>query len=685
MPLFERRRRRVAAAADNSVIRTLRDGGAIQLVPLDGLDPLRLGVHPAWQLPDGEPLPPYVPRTADAQLDRALAKGGLVVLQGDSASGKTRSAYEAVRRNASRLGWRTLLIPRDTAALRTLASTSTGLTETVLWLDDLDRYLSTDSLDDGLLGALCPPGRPDVVLLATLRTGARRAIDTDKTGRMLSAPVLLGRRLDQAETAVAQRFRGDPRIAEALDGDAGLAEQLAAAPAAVQRWRTAGHEPGAALVSGAVDLRRAGYLDPVPLDWLAELHTVYLSEPYRSQFGETDLGAALAWATEPVRGAARALRPVDAGYYVAFDYLVDAAEAAGDAIPEQVWQRLLGTQGLSVDQMFRIAGAAARHGHVAEASRLWTVLAAGNDPFAMYNLGWAAQVSDDDAAAEGWYLRAAEAGNSWAMSALGAMAEARQDVEGAERWYRRAALAGDTKGLTNLGGLFAQTGRIEHARAAYRQASAAGDLAGVRKEAVLEILHGDRKRGGELLRRVALAGDPAAVRLLGLLSQTENVGVPREDVQELRRVAAEEGDTDAALELARSLWSQGDLDAAETWFRRAATAEDGKVAEFGLAVLLEQRGRTEDAEAWYRRAADHGLPEAMLNLGAILQEHGEYTEAERWYHQALGAGHLPAEVNLGALHWHRGNLAEGTMWYERAASRGDELAKQALANAKAGG
>ncbi|HVV14101.1 tetratricopeptide repeat protein [Amycolatopsis sp.] len=683
MPLFERRRRRVAAAADNSVIRSLRDSGAIQLVPIGGLDPLRLGVHPAWQLPGGEPLPPYVPRTADAELDRALSRGGLVVLQGDSAAGKTRSAYEAVLRNASRLSWRTLVVPRDTAALRALAGTSIGLTETVLWLDDLDRYLSTDSLDDGLLGALCPPGRPDVVLLATLRSGARPALDTDKTGRMLTGPVLLARRLDQAEIAVAQRFRGDARIAEALDGDAGLAEQLAAAPAAVQRWRAAENEPGAALISAAVDLRRAGYLDPVPLDWLVELHTPYLSAQFRSGFGETDLAGALAWAVEPARGAACALRPVDPNRYVAFDYLVDDAEAAGDEIPDPVWRRLLGTRGLAVDQMFRIAGAAARHGRIAEASRLWSVLAAGNDPFAMYNLGWAAQTGGDEAAAEGWYLRAAEAGNSWAMSALGTQAEARQDVASAESWYRRAAEAGDIKGLTNLGGLFAQTGRIDQARAAYRQASAAGDPAGARKEAVLEILHGDRQRGAELLRRVALAGDAAAVRLMGLLSQTGNTGVPREDVQALRRVAAEEGDTEAALELARSLWSQGDLDAAETWFRRAATAEHPRVAEFGLAVLLEQRRRTEDAEAWYRRAAEHGLPEAMLNLGTILQEHGEYTEAEQWYLRALEAGHLPAEVNLGALHWRRGNLAEGTTWYQRAAARGDELAKQALADSRA--
>jgi TPR repeat protein len=394
-----------------------------------------------------------------------------------------------------------------------------------------------------------------------------------------------------------------------------------------------------------VDLRRAGHLEPVSLDWLVELHTSYLSEGFRDRLGETDLAGALEWATASVRGASSCLLPVGPNRYLAFDYLVDYAELRPGApdVPEPVWQRLLTTRALSADQMFRIARAAARFGRIAEASRLWSALAEGNDRFAMFNLGWAAQMRDDPATAEQWYARAAEAGNSWAMSNLGTLAERRGEVS----------------------------------------LAAAGDPNGLRKEAVLELLHGDRKRGADLLRRVALAGDPAALRLMGLLSQTEDAAAPRSDVDALRRLAAEMGDSDAALDLARNLWNQGDLDAAEIWFRRAAETENGKVAEFGLAVLLEQRGRAEDAESWYRRSAEHGLPEAMLNLGTVLQERAEFEEAEHWYHRALGAGHLPAEVNLGALHWRRGNLAEGHSWYQRAADRGDELAKQALENFEA--
>ncbi|HJQ46866.1 MAG TPA: tetratricopeptide repeat protein [Amycolatopsis sp.] len=627
------------------------------------LDPIALGVHPAWTLPGTAAIPPYVPRNADAPLDRALARGGLVLVQGDAAAGKTRSAFQALVRNAERLGLREVVVPRDADELREL--TRTPLEHAVVWLDDLERYLTTDNLDGDLLAALCPPGRRDVVLLATLRRQARDAlgIDGDATAHRCvltrTKPIWIATRLDEAESASAHDFRTDPRIASALDdGHAGLGEQLAAGPAALRRWRSGGE--GAALVTAAIDLRRAGYLDPIPLLWLLDLA------------GPMSVPDAVAWATASVHGGSPCLLPAGPDSFRAFDYLADHAERD---VPDRVWRKLAATGGLRRDQMFRIARAAARHGRLEDAIRLWTALAATGDPFALFNLGWAAQAQGEQTAAEHWYAQAAAAGSSWAMTNLGTLAENRGEVEAAEGWYRRAAEAGDTKGMTNLGGLFAQTGRIEQARTSYHNAAVSGDPNGLRKEAVLELLHGDRPRGADLLRKVALSGDPAAVRLMGLLSEPETSAAPRADVEALRALAAE---TSHALDLARQQWTEGDLDAAETWFKRAAGGDDPQVAEFGLAVLLEQRERHAEAEDWYRRAAGHGLPEAMLNLGTILQDRGEYADAEQWYHRALDAGHLAAEVNLGALHWRRGNVDEGRHWYTRAADRGDELAKQAL-------
>jgi TPR repeat protein len=704
-PLAERLRLRIATAhGRTTAVQGLLRTGALQELLVHEADPIRLGVHPAWKLPGAAPVPPYVPRTIDAELDRKLASGGLVVVQGDSAAGKSRTAYEALRRNATRLGWRSLVVPHDPAALRTLAEGGSRLARTVVWLDDLERYLSADGLDEGLLSALCPPGRTHVVLLATLRARAREAlrVDSDEpvaaemansARRVLGGtePVRLDRELDPAERATAEQYRSDPRIAAALDSTsgAGLAEHLAAGPAAVQRWqagREGANEHGAALVSAAVDLRRAGYLEPVPLEWLAELRRAYLPERTRNRHREGDFADALTWATTPVRGASSCLLPAGQDRYLAFDYLVDHVELQPGApeVPDEVWQRLHATTLLSAAELHSVAWAAHRHGRIAEAVRLYSVLAAAGQVFATFNLGWIAQVRGDLAEAERWYRRAAEAGNDRAMTNLGTLAERRGDLTTAESWFRQAAAAGSTMAIANLGGVLLRTGRIEQARAAYRQAAAAGDLAGLHKEAVLEFLHGDPKRATDLLERAALAGHPASVRSLGLLSRVgEDKDVDQEQVETLYRAAAELGDVQAMCEMARARVAQGKLDEAEIWYRRAAAAEPGgphgSQAEFELAVLLDEgRGRVSEAEGWYRRSAEHGRPEAMLNLGTVLEARGEDGEAERWYHKALAMGYLFAEVNLGTLHRRRGDLAEARSWYQRAAARGDEPAKRGL-------
>ncbi|MFI6037632.1 hypothetical protein ACIBBD_26340 [Streptomyces sp. NPDC051315] len=63
---------------------------------------LSLGIRPVRRLGDESPLPPYVRRDADAALDRIvgerLGAGGLVVVTGEPLSGKSRTAWAALRR-----------------------------------------------------------------------------------------------------------------------------------------------------------------------------------------------------------------------------------------------------------------------------------------------------------------------------------------------------------------------------------------------------------------------------------------------------------------------------------------------------------------------------------------------------------------------------------------------------------
>lgn len=68
--------------------------------------------------------PPYLPRPFDAELDRHVSSGGFLVVVGSSSSGKTRAAWEAVRRRLP--GW-TARLPATAAELTALLGAARGV------------------------------------------------------------------------------------------------------------------------------------------------------------------------------------------------------------------------------------------------------------------------------------------------------------------------------------------------------------------------------------------------------------------------------------------------------------------------------------------------------------------------------------------------------------------------------
>lgn len=104
-----------------------------------------LGVHKAIEVDGaGSALPVYVPRDVDEspggirhKLREAARRGGLVVLVGGSSTGKTRSAYEAVR-DLFPDWWLVHPDPDDPQWPGKL--TQTKIAPTVVWLDELQRY-----------------------------------------------------------------------------------------------------------------------------------------------------------------------------------------------------------------------------------------------------------------------------------------------------------------------------------------------------------------------------------------------------------------------------------------------------------------------------------------------------------------------------------------------------------------
>jgi tetratricopeptide repeat protein len=331
------------------------------------VDPVQLGVHPAARDESGQ-VPTYVTRDLDDRVDDAVRAGGFVLLSGESTAGKTRVAYEAMRRV---LPDHHLVAPASREAVRTVVETVVDQRRCVVWLDDVERFFGAHGLTVPLLDRMLAA---DAVVLGTIRVGeldrfgARHEGDSDdRDGWRAAREVLrraveipLSRRwsapeLDRASRSTDQRVRSALRMTDSF----GLAELLADGPELARDWqngwRPGGHPRGAALVTAAVDCRRAGLAEPVPVELLAELAEHYLDARGGATLRPEDLADAVRWAREPARGASSLLIPADEDRVLAFDYLIDLV---AEPVPVPVWLGIV--EWCSPEQAFGVGFTARR-------------------------------------------------------------------------------------------------------------------------------------------------------------------------------------------------------------------------------------------------------------------------------------------------------------------------------------
>jgi eukaryotic-like serine/threonine-protein kinase len=352
----------------------------------DVADPTWLGVHRAEALPKGRlgeaanGVPAYIPRDVDAELRSALRRGSFTVLVGESTAGKSRAAFEAMR---SEVPDRLLAVPAGWESLAVVVTTLADRRPSVLWLDDLERFMGPTGLTPAMIADLTEPVDRDVIVLATMRASeydrfaARREAtvsDPDWFAWRASLEVLrraqvitMNRLWSPSELNAAARFAGDPRIAKALEHAHlfGVAETLTAGPELVRDWRNAWapgtHPRAAALVTAAVDCRRAGLDDPVSRDLLEKLHNHYLRIRGGHALRPEPLGEAWAWALQPVHGASSLIIPTgsaeESPKYLAFDYLLDLPDQ--EPVPLETWELLITHTDKA--QAERVAGAAFWH------------------------------------------------------------------------------------------------------------------------------------------------------------------------------------------------------------------------------------------------------------------------------------------------------------------------------------
>ena len=295
------------------------------------VDPRRLGVHAAISVP-GVPddvLPKYVPRDTDAagsgvraKVAVAAQRGGFVLLVGGSSVGKTRCAAEAVRVLLPEW-W--LVHPAGPHQVAALAQAPPP--RTVVWLDELQRYLDGEhGLDGAVVRALLNqptviigtlwPGRYTAYTTVPAPGGAdphareRQVLDLADVVRI--APAFSPAEQDRARAAAAR----DPRLRVALGAAGyGLTQTLAAAPQLVARWEDAQTaSPYAwAVLTAALDVTRLGARAPLSADLLHAAAPGYCTSQQQAEAPDTWFEQALAYATEKLHGAAAALNPVGAG------------------------------------------------------------------------------------------------------------------------------------------------------------------------------------------------------------------------------------------------------------------------------------------------------------------------------------------------------------------------------------
>lgn len=630
-------------------------------------DPLALGVHPAGEAegePPGGTLPAYVLRDRHPDVEQALRSGGMVILEGASTAGKSRLAYEVMRSCAAN---RRVVVPATPTSLRELMKAGVLLRNAIIWLDDVERHLVSGDLDGAILDALLPGNGTDVTLLATLRSEARQSLSAAMAESAITVTVdevmrrarviILDRTLTAGERMGAESLRADARIAAAIDQatGAGFAEYLAGAPAILDRWQSAlrGENPtSGAIISAAVDARRAGHHAAIPRELLKTLHAHYLRPDQRYRPDLPTFEDGLAWACRPVKGARGCLSYAAEAAFHPFDYLVEHAQRATSLndISEAVWAALL--DGSPEFQLFYLAVNAHNADHRGLSIQAFRRLAEGGDAVALSNLGGVLLVNGDEEEAEAVLRRSAESGSVRGMRNLAiALAEGGRDDE-AVAWLRRAAETGDEGAAKALGRVLFDARRLDEAESWLRVGAEDGDTGEMVRLGVLLHELGRVEEAEEWYRRAAEGGDVHAFANLGSLLMA---GAPADAGHSPPRAAearqwltrtAETGLANTMVAFGGLHFRAENLGEVIRWWCRAMDEDDCQATDRGDGLFTAVR--PDEAEAVWRNVAE-GEPHVHYSLATLYHAIGQVEEARQWLRTASAGGVVEATRMLEEL------------------------------------
>jgi TPR repeat protein len=436
---------------------------------------------------------PYVERDVDGVLrDRLVAastshRASLIVLEGPSAAGKSRTALEALRAVAqlSDGGFAdaVLVEPRDARALATLGSGPPprelrAPVPCVVWLDDIERFVTAGSegLNVGTVAEWFSQWARPVVMLATAGGKGRRAAlaadYADPLGNVLRAypPLKLPHWLSPHER---ETLAGNPAYSQAAAerfAEAGVGEFMIVASEIQKRLGDEHDCPeGLAVARAVIDWARLGLLRPVPGPALRELYQAYLSGPDLAGRFETGV----TWATTVIYSNVALVRGGDP--YEPYDYAVRYERERDRPIKPEVWTTIIDRY--AATEELSSVGFVASDAHLPQlAEAAFGRADARGDSGGAFNLGVFLAERDDVAGAEAAFRRADKRGHADGAHRLGLLLQERGDRDGAETAFRRADERGHADGAYQVGLLLQERGDRDGARSAFQRAAERGGL-----------------------------------------------------------------------------------------------------------------------------------------------------------------------------------------------------------------
>ncbi len=452
----------------------------------------------------------YLPRPEkEREVSEHLRARRAVLIVGPSMVGKTRLAAVVV---GQVLPDTPLLLPDTPTALADLDNADVTPDRQVIWLDDLERFLTSGGVTAGLIHRL---GESNW-LVATLRahewdrfqpTDQLRPPEWDVL--RLFELVLLDRDRDRPAEEDLRRAVPDDDI-RARIARTGIGEYVGAAQL-VRDQLTVGENAnplGYALVVGAADWSRMGITGPVPARLLPRLAAARLTGRLRAALNDEDkYRSALDWATREINPTVSLLEPDNETYRV-YDLVLDQfATMTEKTVPALTWQLAIDTATASELSSLGYQAFAA-YDLPDIAVEAWQRAADAGLPDAMYNLSVVLEERSNIAEAERWCRRAADARHHGAMSKLGLLLEKRGDIAEAEQWWRRAADVGHHGAMSNLGVLLKMRGDVAEAEHWYRRAADVGNPEAMYNLSVVLEERGHVAEAERWYRRAAHARQP---------------------------------------------------------------------------------------------------------------------------------------------------------------------------------